>query len=992
MRKLFSFIMVVLLLVIGVSSTYGQNLPATITNRATLALWIRTGTFTFTNKTLTSPTINGLSLTGTISITGTSYLNLGTALVPLVLTTTPLFTVYSTSASVAGTIRSAIINQVHTGDGYATIEALRVNVSSAVQTGSWTNAIVARIAYSGATGDAGGGLAAALCAEVVLPAITGPAGSYFAVDLEFDAQASYVANAGTGYPTAYIRFGLYGNGSAIASFEDDAYFMQMSTDFSSASGNMWYNNTLRVQLETTDFFIALSDAEGEYSSAYMIDISNATNATNLTTASIATEGGLAVTLETFLGDDLDMSTSGTGVYDITLKDNVADALSIVRGTTDMMEFTSTSASPLITITPATTITGLLTANGSVAVGDADYIGITSNEVITFAVAGTITASGADFVIGETAAENVLRQLRIIGDADSDAGGNITSETLTIELNTDATPTNSTWDFSSTQGAGYAFDKAVSVTGLITSSAGFVLGDTDYIGITSNETISFLAAGSITVNGANFLVGPVTALDEGRPTFAIVGDADTDGTATTEALTWTLAGNTDPTAATWGLTSTQSAGYTIDKAVSVTGLVTSSAGFVLGNTDYIGITGNEIITFTTGGTIDFTGALVTIVSPDLAAAANNALIITATTSITTGSNYAVEITHTNTAGSAANFAGLFVTTTAGADFAGAMGIMSRVDMGAYEGIVGGANALYAELLLSNKIQTGGEYHVLVLTLAESGSTFSPSITVTRPTTFTKYETWGDGAEHIDDYAYLFYLNGFTAEAGHLVSLTKQTLRVNIGQVARYMVLSQMQDGLGLGISGTPMVLAATTDQATEIFTTGSSTSGNHFHNYMKATSTAQTTGGHFALYVENDVAFQAAGQMGGYFKVDMNAIQAPTGGASVVNAELVMPTGVQNGGQYNAFVADIECPATMDMFYNAAIPSGFMKLEVYGNGTAVTDFNLSANLFNLSGITAATDAMLEETTVADANVSITHSIRINIGGTPYYIALNTANTW
>jgi len=457
MKKLLTFIFV---LVLAFGSAFSQVAdPGTMPRWDRFLDYLQDGTMTFTYKTLTGPTING-----TITISGTSYLNIGSSATPLTLTTTPLFTVYGTSASTSGTIRSAIINQVHTGDGAAILEALRVNISSAVQTGSWSNAIVARIAYSGAAGDAGGGLAAALCAEVVLPAIAAPAGSYFAADFEFDAQATYTGNTGSGFNVAYLRFGLFGNSTAIASFEDESYFMRVSSDFTDASGNMWFDNTLRIQIETTDWFIPLSDAEGEYSSAYLIDISNSTDASSLTAASIATDGGLAVTKQIFLGDDLDMSVSGTGVYDITLKTNMGDALSITDGT-DIMVFTTTTGSPSILITPVVTITGLLTANGSIAVGDADYIGITSNEIITFTTAGAITVSGANFVVGATATDNVTQTFSIIGDADSDGAAALTSEILLVTLNTDATPTNSTWDFTSTQGTGWIFDKLMSLTDL-----------------------------------------------------------------------------------------------------------------------------------------------------------------------------------------------------------------------------------------------------------------------------------------------------------------------------------------------------------------------------------------------------------------------------------------------------------------------------------------------------------------------------------------------
>ncbi len=91
-------------------------------------------------------------------------------------------------------------------------------------------------------------------------------------------------------------------------------------------------------------------------------ITDTTDASSLTTGSFTTAGGVSIAKQLYLGDDIDMSVSGTGVYDITLKDSVADALSIVRGTTDMMVFDSST--PKITITPATTVSGVLTANNA----------------------------------------------------------------------------------------------------------------------------------------------------------------------------------------------------------------------------------------------------------------------------------------------------------------------------------------------------------------------------------------------------------------------------------------------------------------------------------------------------------------------------------------------------------------------------------------------------------------------------------------------------
>lgn len=147
-------------------------------------------------------------------------------------------------------------------------------------------------------------------------------------------------------------------------------------------------------------------------------VTGTADASSLTAGSIVTAGGIACAKQLYLGDDIDMSVSGTGTYDITLKANVADALSIKDSAADMIVFDTSTGAHAITITPATTITGLVTLNGGLTLGadgagfDVIFYGDTSGSDFFWNQDGDTDASltlgssgggaGVDFTIyGET---------------------------------------------------------------------------------------------------------------------------------------------------------------------------------------------------------------------------------------------------------------------------------------------------------------------------------------------------------------------------------------------------------------------------------------------------------------------------------------------------------------------------------------------------------------------------------------------------------------
>jgi len=185
-------------------------------------------------------------------------------------------------------------------------------------------------------------------------------------------------------------------------------------------------------------------------------------------------------------------------------------------------------------------------------------------------------SNGNVVIGTTSANDVEPDFSIVVDADSDAGGD-TDDRLTIALVPVADPTTATWDFTSTQSAGYTFDKGVTLK----------LGNLDIGQTSANDT---------------------------QPDLSITGDADSDGAGDTDdTFKIVLTPNATPTVATWDFTSTQSAGYTFDKLVTGTSFTASATvtGEQLTSTDDADVNDNltvgDIIVDEAAGVIDGTGA-------------------------------------------------------------------------------------------------------------------------------------------------------------------------------------------------------------------------------------------------------------------------------------------------------------------------------------------------------------------------------------------------
>ncbi len=194
-------------------------------------------------------------------------LHIGTSAVPyIVAASDPIFELYTTSPVESGIIRSATINLVPTGvAGAIILEALYVNITSAVRTGSWANAIVGRIDF-GALGDAAGGMAASIVGEMNLPGKPTPGGALYCFDAEMNARAS--ATVVSGHTVAFMKFGLWGDGTAKTSFVTNGYLFDIQGVSSVTDGffeevtvtaAQVFDAVLRIKVDSANYFIGLCD-------------------------------------------------------------------------------------------------------------------------------------------------------------------------------------------------------------------------------------------------------------------------------------------------------------------------------------------------------------------------------------------------------------------------------------------------------------------------------------------------------------------------------------------------------------------------------------------------------------------------------------------------------------------------------------------------------------------------------------------------------------
>lgn len=149
-----------------------------------------------------------------------------------------------------------------------------------------------------------------------------------------------------------------------------------------------------------------------------------------------------------------------------------------------------------------------------------------------------------------------------------------------------------------------------------------------------------------------------------------------------------------------------------------------------------------------------------------------------------------------------------------------------------------------------------------------------------------------------------------------------------------------------------------------------------------------------------------GQVGGRVKCNMSISNVVLGGwANALKAQVECNTSGRASGLLSAFCAEMVLPASdvsglgghyapLEVEFTApasCTPStntSFIYMNIGGNSTAITALNTNGYLFELgTGIADTASGFFDAE--SKSGIAKTHTLRVLISGTPYYIPLHTA---
>jgi len=250
--------------------------------------------------------------------------------------------------------------------------------------------------------------------------------------------------------------------------------------------------------------------------------------------------------------------------------------------------------------------------------------------------------------------------------------------------------------------------------------------------------------------------------------------------------------------------------------------------------------------------------------------------------------------------------------------------------------------------------------LALTPATTGDGFLIG-TAAKTVSITHHGTYTIG---VDDTGYDFKLFGATAGA-HLLWDESDNALEFVGAAT-----------LEMGVSATPLVYTEGVP-IVDLYATCASTDGGTSAQpfMMKSTMTgAGGVGGRALFHLYTNVVLGGwSNALKGY--AEYGATGGTTGLGSAIVGELALSAGTSSG-TYAALEAELVLGA------GASTGTETSFLYMAASGAAVATMDTAGDLFKLDGLTMASGKLFQANTAAAA----THALRIDIGGTKYYVML------
>lgn len=324
----------------------------------------------------------GISMTGAYSAHGIAIGVSGGAL-DLDAFDDRLLSIWASSDATGGNVMPLYVEMVSTAACKA--RAAEFVLAPTAKLGQWGTALKAYLNLDGASGSAG--TAAAICAELLVPDTT-MEGHLFVLELEMVAPAENHVWGST-EPDGRLAFILMQlSGTDIDAIDDYGTLMTIN-GLTDGTGNMWFDNTLRIAVDESFWYIPLSTAQASYTTAYPVDITVAggtaldigASTTGINFTGEATNCIVATVVGT--GTDGWLLKAGTDATSLSFVGASASAVGIFVDCTATTGFFKTvCVESLLTDTGGTLETSLYTIRGKAGLGG-----------------GSTTVDGASYIVG-----------------------------------------------------------------------------------------------------------------------------------------------------------------------------------------------------------------------------------------------------------------------------------------------------------------------------------------------------------------------------------------------------------------------------------------------------------------------------------------------------------------------------------------------------------------------------------------------------------------